>query len=126
MTDTTKKPRPKAKVFYDHGKCVKIGPLGFFRVGDVLTVRGQERIVCRIDLDGMAQAWTRDVVEMYDESGKPRRSVQDGIQVLSGGQQAKASGIPVSWLNARQVQQCRNIAAVGERLREEHEKARAA
>jgi hypothetical protein len=107
----------KVKIYHDHGRRVKIGPLGFFRIGDRLTIRGQERVVATVDLDGMANAYSLDVLEMHDENGNPTRTVEQGLKVMATAQ----GGDGATTLTPRQREQCKRIAAVGQRLRADRE-----
>lgn len=95
----------KVKVFYETEKWVRIGPLGYFRVGDRLKVRSSEVVVVGEDLDGMAAAYKVDYLETFG-------SVEAGLKVHS-----KVPAMPAAAITPAQAEQCKGIAAEGRRKR---------
>ncbi len=102
----------KAKVYYDMGRRVQIGPLGYWKVGDAVGLEdGRAVHVGSVDLDGMAIAWTE--THLTDVGDGDWRVGLHKLRMVRSGHHGT--------LNDAQQQQCRNIAAVGRRLRESEE-----
>lgn len=102
----------KPKVFYDHGQRILVGPLGFWRAGDSLSHDGREFFVGSVDWDGMAICYSGEYLDGLG-AREPKRG-PSRAEVLASLANVR-TGYPV---NERQKEQCRRIAAVGERLRE--------
>ena len=95
------------KIYFHQGVRRLIGPLGYFPPGDELVIDGRPHAVGHVDLDGMACAW--DVAYLTKDGAVP---LGYALRAVAGRSTAN-----VGLLNPQQVEDCKGIAAVGQRLR---------
>lgn len=103
------------KVYFDRGWQMLLGPLGYWRVGDEIPLNGTTYHVGSVDLDGGAVSWSTEYLEGLAKREPHRGSTV--AAVLKSLENVHTGKSPLE-LTPTQIEQCKRIAAVGERLRE--------
>lgn len=110
------------KVYYDNGVQAIVGPLGFWRKGGTFALGDRTFHVATVDLDGGAVAWEAGYLAALcvrePQRGETAAEVLESLRGVH-------TGKPVEELTPAQVEQCKAIAAVGQRQRAEHDAAEA-